>query len=606
MDRNHRSSNMRIMNFLKVFLSCLLAVVVGSILTFLFWLFVLLGIAGSMEKSVVAVKPHSILKIDFAEVIADSPVAEPFAQVDFQTFEVMRRLPLLGVLRAIETAKEDPRIEGIYLRMNGMGGVEGTAILEELRAALADFKRSGKFVVSYNETYSQGQYYLATVADRIYLQPEGAMDWRGLAMNVFFYKGLFDKLDLKAEVFRPTACKYKSAVEPYILTKMSDANRMQMQALADSMWGTVVEAVSEARGIAPDRLNELADRLQVTLPEDALRYGFIDGLIYEDGMDGVFADLGAKPDREGSFSFVTLGEYVSQAGSDLKNISAAQIAVVYADGAIVDGEGTYGDVYGNTLAQTLEKVRRDARVKAVVLRVNSPGGSALASDVIWRQMELLRAEKPVIVSMGSYAASGGYYISCPADAIVADRMTLTGSIGVFGIYLNTVDALRNKLGITIDGVKTNTSSNMGVLGALTPAERASVMRGVDKVYTTFTEHVAEGRNLPLEKVLDIAGGRVWTGADARDIGLVDVCGGLREAIAVAADKAELKGGDFRITEVLEEPETFMMLLSSLFSEVKARIELSELGVMMKEYRKVQEAAKQTGIVMYEPRTFVAE
>ncbi len=594
------------MNFLKVFLSCLLAVVVGSILTFLFWLFLLLGIAGSMEKSVVSVKPHSILKIDFADVIADSPSADPFADIDFTTFQATRRLPLLKVLRAIEAAKADDRIEGIYLRMTGMGGVEGAALLEELRSALADFKQSGKFVVSYNETYSQGQYYLATAADSIFMQPEGAMDWRGLSMNVLFYKGLFDKLDLRAEVFRPTACKYKSAVEPYIMTKMSDANRMQMQALADSMWGTIVDAVSEARGIAPAMLNELADKLAVTLPEDALQYGFVDGLIYEDGMKDVFRNLGVPAGKNGAYAFVTLGEYASQVGSDLKNISSSQIAVVYADGAIVDGEGTYGDVYGNTLAATLEGVRTDSRVKAVVLRVNSPGGSALASDVIWREMELLRDVKPVIVSMGSYAASGGCYISCPADAILADRMTLTGSIGVFGMYLNTADALKNKLGITIDGVKTNTSADMGAMGALTPAQRASVMRGVDKVYATFTEHVAEGRNLPLEKVLDIAGGRVWTGADALGIGLIDTYGGIREAIAVAADKAELKGGDYRVTEVLEEPDSFMALLSSLFTEVKARVELSELGVLMKEYRKVQEAARQTGIVMYEPRSFRME
>lgn len=593
------------MNFFKVFLSCLLAVVVGSILTFLFWLFLLLGIAGSVESTVV-VKQNSILKIDFADVIADSPSADPFANIDFHTFQTTLRLPLMKVLRAIEAAKDDSRIKGVYLRMNGMGGVEGSALLEELRGALADFKQSGKFVVSFNETYSQGQYYLATVADSIYMQPEGAMDWRGLSMSTMFYKGLFDKLDLKAEVFRPTACKYKSAVEPYIMTGMSDANRMQMQAIADSMWGTIVEAVAESRGISPATLNELADKLSVTLPEDALRHGFVDGLIYEDQMNDVFLRLGAVPEKDGKFAFVTLGEYASQVGADLKNISSQQVAVVYADGAIVDGEGTYGDVFGNTLAATLADVRTNDRIKAVVLRVNSPGGSALASDVIWREMELLRAEKPVIVSMGSYAASGGYYISCPADAIVADRMTLTGSIGVFGMYLNTVDALKNKLGITIDGVKTNTSSAMGMMGALTPAERASIMRGVDKVYTTFTEHVAEGRNLPIEKVLDIAGGRVWTGADALSIGLIDTYGGLREAIAIAADKAELKGGEYRVTEVVEAPDNFMAILTSLFTEVKARIATSELGVMMKEYAKVQEAAGQTGIVMYEPRTFTAE
>lgn len=589
------------MKFWKAFLASLLAVVVGSLLTFFFWFFLLVGLLGAFEKRAPVVGPQSILKIDFSDLVVDSPTGDPLAQIDLNNFETVRRVPLMQALRAIAAAESDPRIEGIYLRMNGRGGVEGTALLEELRSALLDFKRnSGKFVLAYNETYSQGSYYLATAADRIYLQPEGAMDWRGLAMNVMFYKGLLDKLDLKAEVFRPTVCKYKSAVEPYILSGMSEANRLQMQAVADSMWETILEAVSTTRNIPVDRLNALADELAVVLPEDALRYGFVDGLIYEDQMSDVFAEMGYA--LSASPTYVTLGEYAATIGPDMKNYAAPQVAVVYADGAIVDGEGTYGQVYGNSLAQLLADVRANSRVKAVVLRVNSPGGSALASDVIWREMELLRAEKPVIVSMGSYAASGGYYISCPADAIVADRMTLTGSIGVYGMYLNTVDALKNKLGITIDGVKTNRSADMGMTGRLTPAERTSIMRGVDKVYATFTQHVAEGRNLPLERVLDIAGGRVWTGSDALGIGLIDSYGGLREAIAIAADKAELGSADFRVVEVLGEPDPFMALFSSLFTEVKAHIEASELGVMMREYRKVQEAFGQTGIVMYEPRT----
>ncbi|WP_297554965.1 signal peptide peptidase SppA [uncultured Alistipes sp.] len=588
------------MNFLKVFLGCLLAVVAGSILTFLFWIFVLVGIAGSMETPTI-VKPGSVLRIDLAETLVDSPSNDPFASFDFAAMQPMPRLPLYKALRAVEAAAADDRIAGIYLRPNGGGGFEGTALVEELRAAIADFKRSGKFVVAYNEYYTQGDYYLASVADSVYMQPEGSIEWSGLSMSVMFYKGLFDKLDLKAEVFRPASCKYKSAVEPYVLSAMSEANRRQMQALAESVWGTIVEAVGAARGIAPERLNLLADELAVSLPDDALRHGFIDGILYEDELAGVLERLGADPAQS-----VSLGEYAAGLGPDASNVLAPQVAVVYADGAVVDGEGvTGGYIYGNTLAETLALVRDDDRVKSVVLRVNSPGGSALASDVVWRAMELLRAEKPVVVSMGSYAASGGYYIACPADAILADRMTLTGSIGVYGMYLNTADALKNKLGITLDAVKTNISAGMGATGALTPAQRASILRGVDRVYATFTEHVAEGRNLPLEHVLDIAQGRVWTGADATGIGLVDANGGLREAIAVAADKADL-GTDFRVVEVLEQPEGFAALLASLMGQVRASVESSELGVMMKQYRKVQELVKQQGVVMYEPRTFAME
>lgn len=586
------------MNFLKTFLAGILAVIVGSFLVFFLWIFILLGIAGSMEKSV-TVHPGSILKIDFSEVLTDSPSTDPFAGIDFATLSTTPQLPLMKALRALEAARDDDRIKGIYLRMNGGGGVAGAALLEELREAVVEFKQSGKFVVAYNETYSQGAYYLASAADKIYLQPEGAMDWSGLSFNLMFYKGLLDKLDVTAEVFRPTACKYKSAVEPYILSKMSDANRQQMQELVNSMWKTIGGAVAEARGIDMEALNRITDKLEVSLPEEALEHGFVDGLKYEDEMDEVFAQLGVEADSDGKYNYITLGEYASQVGADIKNISADQVAVVYADGAIVDGQGAGKDIYGNTLAATLAGVRDNDKVKAVVLRVNSPGGSALASDVIWREMELLKAEKPVIVSMGSYAASGGYYIACPADVIVADKLTLTGSIGVFGMYLNTIDALKNKLGITLDGVKSNTSAGMGAISPLTPAERAAVMRGVDKVYTTFTDHVSEGRNLPIEKVLDIAGGRVWSGDDALGIGLIDTYGGLRTAIALAVDKAGL-GDKFRVVEVVDQPTGFAAFFSSLNVNIREAFTRSELGLLMKEYKQVQEAVSQQGIVMYYP------
>ncbi|WP_418424246.1 signal peptide peptidase SppA [Alistipes sp.] len=582
------------MNFVKTFLAGLLAVVVGTFLVFFLWIFILLGIAGSMDKSV-AVHSESILKIDFSEVLTDAPSSDPLAGIDLMTLQTTRQLPLLKALRAIEAAAADSRIKGIYLRMNGEGGVTGSALLEELREALLEFKQSGKFVVAYNETYSQGQYYLASVADKIYLQPEGGMDWSGMASNVMFYKGLLDKLDLRAEVFRPTACKYKSAVEPFILNKMSPANREQMQALVNSMWGTISGAVCESRGIDSVQMRRITDNLQVTLPEEALQYGFVDSLVYEDQMEEVFAELGVSDD----YAFITLGDYASQVGADLKNISADQVAIIYADGQIVDGEGYGKEIYGNTLAAKIAGVRDDEKVKAVVLRVNSPGGSALASDVIWREIELLKAEKPVVVSMGSYAASGGYYISCPADVIVADKLTLTGSIGVFGMILDTREALKNKLGITIDGVQSNASSSFLATEPLTPIQRSMIMRGVDKVYTTFTNDVAEGRNLPIEKVLDIAGGRVWSGADALGIGLIDTYGGLKTAIALAVDKADL-GDNYRVTEVTETPTGFAAFIASLNVSVREAFTRSELGLMMKEYNTVREAFRQQGVLMYSP------
>lgn len=586
------------MNFIKTFVAGLLAFVAGTFLMIFLWIFILVGIAGSMEKTV-TVHSGSILRIDLAETLTDAPSSDPLAGIDLMTLQTQRQLPLLKALRALEAAKDDDRIEGIYLRMNGGGGIEGTALVEELRDAILEFKQSGKFVVAYNETYSQGEYYLASAADKIYMQPEGGMDWSGLAFNQMYYKGLLDKLDVKAEVFRPTACKYKSAVEPFILTKMSDANREQMQQLVNSMWSTIAGSVAEARGFDLEALNRITDRLEAVLPEEALEHGFIDGLIYEDQMKEVFGELGVEPDSKGDYRFISLGNYASQVGADLKNISASQVAIVYAEGTIVDGEGSGKDIYGNTLAATLRRVRENDDVKAVVLRVNSPGGSALASDVIWREMELLKAEKPVVVSMGSYAASGGYYISCPADVIVADKLTLTGSIGVFGMYLDTIEALKNKLGITYDGVKSNTSAGMGAIAPLTPLERSAVMRGVDKVYETFTGNVAQGRNLPIEKVLEIAGGRVWSGGDALGIGLIDTYGGLKTAIALAVDKADL-GDEYRVVEVVEQPRGLAAFIASLNMRVRSALARTRLGMVAAQYEQLSEATSQRGIVMYCP------
>ncbi|WP_300739953.1 signal peptide peptidase SppA [uncultured Alistipes sp.] len=582
------------MNFLKTFLAGVLAFVVGAILIFFFWIFLLLGLAGSMSKSV-TLPEEAVLKIDLADMIVDAPSADPLAGIDLMTLQTRRQLPLLKVLQTLEAAAADDHIRGIYLRMGFNENVAGTALLEELRAALAEFRASGKFVVSYNENYSQAQYYLASVADRIYIQPEGGLSWYGLSSNTMFFKGLFDKLDLRAEVFRPTACRYKSAVEPFILDGMSPANREQMQALVDSMWGTISSEVCASRGIDSLDMRRMTDNLEVSLASEALAHGFVDGILYEDQMEDVFAELGLSED----YDFISLGDYASMVGVDMNNLSADRVAVLYAQGQIVDGEGYGEEIYGNTLAAKIAELRDDERVKAVVVRVNSPGGSALASDVIWREMELLREVKPVIVSMGSYAASGGYYISCPADVIVADRLTLTGSIGVFGMILDPREALKNKLGITFDGVRSNTSSDFLTTGPLTPLQRGMIMRGVDQVYGTFTEHVSEGRNLPLERVLEIAGGRVWSGQQALGVGLIDTYGGLKMAIAMAVDKAGL-GENFRVVEVKDQPTGIAAVLSSLNVSIRKAFTRSEAEPLMEEFRTLREALSPQGILMYSP------
>ena len=587
------------MKFLNVFLAALLAFVAGTVVLFVLWIAIVLGMVGSMSGSAPVVEEQSILKIDLSEVISDAPSTDPMAGLDLMTMQATPQLSLYSALRAIDAAAGDERIKGIYLRMNGAGATMETAVMEELRETLVQFKESGKFILSYNESYTQGSYYLASVADKIYLQPEGSMEWSGLASNLIFFKGLIDKLGLDIEIFRPTACRYKSAVEPYFMTRMSDENRAQMQALVDSTWKTLTENISKARGISVEELNRLADELEVMLPMEAVEHKLIDGVCYEDEMEEKFLAQGVEADKEGNLRFVSLGDYAAQVGPDLDHLTSPEVALVYAQGEIVDGEGSGAQIFGNSLAAKLREVREDENVKAVVLRVNSPGGSALASDVIWREMELLKAQKPVIVSMGSYAASGGYYISAPADAILSDRMTLTGSIGVFGMFMNPTKALQKNLGITMDGVKTNRSAGMGQREPLTAAERRAVMRGVDKVYERFTGLVSEGRNLPIEKVLEIAGGRVWSGSDALEIGLVDGLGGLKMALALAAEKADL-GEDFQVVEKTEVPTGFAAVMSALSAKVKAEVSSTELEKVMEEYQHVKEALQQQGIVMYSP------
>ena len=584
------------MKFFKVFLAALLAVVVAGIIKFIFWISVLGGMMSSMDSGV-KVKNDSVLTLDFAEIIADAPSNDPLAGIDLMSLSSTSRISLYDALRAIDAAAADKRIKGIYIHPALGGGPDGWAVAEELREALTAFKQSGKFVVAYDDSYSQSEYYIASVADKIFLQPMGGLSWQGLSFTNMFYKGLFDKLGIEPEIFRPTVCKYKSAVEPYFLTKMSDANRRQMQELADAMWSVIGGEVAASRGMDLARLNELTDKLAVCEAGDALKNGFVDQLLYEDEVETVIAELAGNDD----WNEISFGDYVSQVGPDVSNLSAPQVAVLYAQGGIVDGNGTSGrgneQIFGNTLAARIAALGDDDDVKAVVVRVNSPGGSALASDVIWREMTLLREKKPVIVSMGAYAASGGYYISAPADAIVADKLTLTGSIGVFGFMINPTEALRDKLGITFDGVKTNTSADMGTPGrSLTADERAFMMRGVDNVYGRFTSLVAEGRNLPLERVLDIAEGRVWAGATAREIGLADMCGGLKSAIAVAADKAGLD--KFRVVEKVEEPEGFAAIFSSLKMSVREHVLRSESAEVYDMMKRVREALSHNGVVMY--------
>ena len=587
------------LTFGKVFLASLLAVVAGSVVTVLFWVFVFSGISTIMAPEVKSVPDKAILHINLNESLVDAPSKNPMGTFDLMSMTQTSQLTIYDALRALESAAKDERIEGIYINMVGGGSADMT-LLEELRAAIIQFKQSGKWVVAYNETYSQGVYYISSVADKVYMQPEGTFDWSGLEMSTIFFKGLFDKLGIKVDILRPTACKYKSAVEPYFLTEMSDENREQMQELADHIWGVIVDGVAESRGVSAEELNRLADELAEVLPSQALEHKLIDGVKYADQMEALFEEEYGIEEPE----YISLGDYASSLITDPKRASAPKVAIVYANGDVIDGSGSDDNIYGYTLSQTLREVAEDDDIKSVVLRVNSPGGSALASDLIWREMENLKAKKPVIVSMGSYAASGGYYISAPADAIVADRSTLTGSIGVFGMMPSYGDALEDKLGITVDAVKTNANAGMGNgFEALSSTQYRAMMQGVDRVYERFTSLVAEGRNLTIERVLEIAEGRVWSGEQAQKIGLVDTCGGLTSALAIAIDKAEL-GDNYQVVEVMDEADGWMAMLNSL--GVKARQAMtsrSELGELYNEYRRLEQMVGKEGIYTVCPYIF---
>ena len=587
------------LSFGQAFVAALLAFVAGSVVVTVLSLMFFSGISAMFAPEVKGIPEKAILHINLEQSLVDAPSKNPMGSFDFVTMSSTSSLTIYDALRALESAASDERIEGIYINYTG-GGTVSLTLLEELRAAIINFKQSGKWVVAYNDTYSQGGYYLASVADKIYMQPEGSFDWSGLQMNTIFYKGLIDKLGVDIDILRPTVCKYKSAVEPFFLTEMSDANREQMQELADGMWDVVLDAVSSARGIDKQELNRLADELAIVLPKHALEHKFIDGVKYADQMEELFEEEYGIENAE----YISLSDYASSLVTDPKRASAPKVAIVYANGEVIDGEGSDDNIYGYSLSKTLRKVAEDDDIESVVLRVNSPGGSALASDIIWREMENLKAKKPIIVSMGEMAASGGYYISAPADAIVADRSTLTGSIGVFGMIPSFGKAMEDKLGLSVDGVKTNANSGMGNgFSALSPTQYRAMMQGVDRVYERFTSLVAEGRNLTIERVLEIAEGRVWSGEQAQQIGLVDTCGGLMAAIAIAIDKAEM-GDNYQIVEVEEEMDGLMAIFNSLNIKVRqAMTSRTELGELYNEYRHLEQMVGKEGIYALCPYIF---
>lgn len=574
----------RMNQFIRTFLACLLALVVAGVLASVFFVMVIASFGTVFMEKVPEVKEKSVLRIDFSDPVFDNPDYTPLSLSGFSDLMNMqiRGYALIDVLKAIEAAETDDRIAGIYLNITPNARM-GLATMQEIRNALSVFRRSGKFIVSHSDFYTQSSYYLSSVADRVSLNPQGDVTWRGMASGTLFYKGLLDKLEVQVEAVRHGS--FKSAVEPFIMDRMSPENRQQIEMLLGSLWGTVVRDIADSRGIDSAALQSFATNLEIKDASYARQLGMVDTLMYGQQVDQM---LGEWTEQEEP-NYVSLRSYIDRILMEESNVSKNKIAVVYAEGQIVDGKSREGLVGGETLARQLAALKEDDEVKAVVLRVNSPGGSALASEVIWHEAEALRQEKPLIVSMGNMAASGGYYISVPADLILASPMTETGSIGVFGLMLNGEQGLKNKLGISVDVVKTNPSADMGmtVFGAvgvrpLSQSELEYMQYGVEQVYKTFVGHVAEGRNLSVEAVDSIGGGHIWSGTDALNIGLIDGFGGLKEAISFAAERAGVSG-DFRIVSPATDESRLTQIVKLLSAEARAQMFRGETGEVYEMY-----------------------
>jgi protease-4 len=576
------------------FLKYLLASVIGCFIALFILFFIMIGMFGAMMAlgdKPVFVKENMVLKIELNNEIPERTPDGSIPDFDFINMQAKQATGLNDILMCIKKAKEDHRIKGIYLNLSVIPA--GYATVEEIRNALIDFKESGKFVLSYSEDYSQKAYYLATVADKVYLNPLGDLLLRGMGTQVPFFKNALSKLDIEMQIIRHG--KFKSAVEPFMMERMSKENREQTISYIGSIWESVLDGIAESRDVRKEQLNIWIDGLEVFDGPSALKKGLIDGTVY---YDEVLSELAEKSDAGSveKLSFISLSKY-SKAQKHEKMTAKSgsnKIAVIYAQGDIMMGDGAEG-ITSEGLSNTIRKVRQDSTVKAIVLRINSGGGSALASEIINREVSLASEIKPVIASFGDVAASGGYYIATQADVIVADPTTITGSIGVFGIIPNFQGFMNKKLGLTFDVVNTNKYADFGnTMRPLSADEHDLLQKYVENIYDTFLTRVATGRNMAVDAVDEIGQGRVWGAKDAKRIGLVDEFGGLNDAVRIAAEKAGL-GDDYSITELPKQQSTLEVLLSSLTEEMRARTIRAELGENYRYYRQLKNVAQRSGI-----------
>jgi len=578
--------------FFKFMFASALGLVLGIFLLFA----ILAGIGASMgDKQVVEVKDKSVIHIKLNFEIKERGANGLFGNIDPMTFEQKPSVGLNDILSSLENAANDDKIKGVYLDMQSVPA--GMATIEEIRNALLRFKESGKWIVSYSEIYSQKAYYLASVSDELWLNPQGMVEWKGLGAQLMFLKGMFEKLEVEPQIIRYG--KFKSAVEPLILDKMSEANRMQTMTYMSDLWNKMLRGISEGRGKTVEELDGFAQNATIQNAKDALANGLVDELLFKDQvMEKLRAKLEIEKEDE-EINFIGLAKYKDVPKSkgdedDDKTSKKEKIAVIYAVGSIEGGEGDDETIGSEKISAEIRKARLDDKIKAIVLRVNSPGGSALASDVIWREVVLAKAAKPVVVSMGDVAASGGYYIACAADSIVAQPNTITGSIGVFGVLMNVQKLINNKLGIMVDTVKTNRFADLGTpFRPLTSLETDIIQNGVNEIYLDFITKVAEGRGMKVADVDSIGQGRVWSGEDALAIGLVDKLGGIGDAIKIAANMAKVE--NYRVLEFPVQKDPIQAIMEQISGKGEEVFLKARLGQYFKYVKDVEELMRMEGV-----------
>jgi len=574
--------------FFKFVFASMIGVLLSVFVMFILGILLIIGIVSSASnESKVTIDDNTVLHLSLNYPISERTSKNPFQNLNFGGFETKSNLGLNDILEHIKEAKTDSRIKGVYVDVSAIQG--GFASIEEIRNALLDFKKSGKFIIAYSEVYTKGAYYLASVADKIYVNPEGMVDFKGFSTEIMFFKGALEKLDIDAQVIKVGT--FKSAVEPYISDKISKPNREQITSFLGSMYTHFLTNIAISRKIPVDSLSAIANTAAVQTATDAVKFRLVDGVKYKDEVLTELKSLcGIAQKKE--LRSVSISDYTPQT-KELSKASADRIAVVYAVGEIVSGEGDDETMGSENISRAIRTARLDDKVKALVLRINSPGGSSLASDVIWREIELTKKVKPVIVSMGDVAASGGYYIACAADSIFAQPNTITGSIGVFAIIPNMKKFFNNKLGITFDEVKTGKFSEISITRPLSDDERLLLQAEVNNIYKTFTQKVANGRHKTPEFIDKIGQGRVWTGAEAIKIGLVDRLGNIDDAVKSAAKKAGLK--EYKLVDYPAQKDPLKELFDDSADKVRTYFTKQELGENYNYYQKMQSVLKTTGI-----------